>query len=1158
MTIFVNKKDMPEVVNKYYVEGLTSIQYEKAKFIVFAEAPLDDIHMKKEGVGSNEAFALEIGALPGQYDARADYTEKALKVLFPDSEFTVRTSILYKFKPNTHVEEKKKDLINPVEQREIPYDENAVLPAESHETTAIKDYSDFTNLTDDELKAFITSEGLAMDLADIKLVQSYFKKEKRQPTETEIKVLDTYWSDHCRHTTFNTILDKVDIEDAQIAKTFEEYKKKHKGRELTLMNVALGAMRELKPKLRNLDLSDEINACSIIEKIKDGDEEKDYLIQFKNETHNHPTEIEPFGGAATCLGGAIRDPLAGRAYVYQAYRVTGAGNPFTNKENTPKGKLTQKRICQTAAKGYSSYGNQIGLATGGVHEIYDEGYVAKRMELGAVVGAVPADHVDRKVPEVGDVVILLGGRTGRDGVGGATGSSKEHTEDVIEVASSEVQKGNPPIERAIMRMFLDKDVTLKIKRMNDFGAGGVSVAIGELADSLEIYLDKVPKKYAGLNATEIAISESQERMALVVDKNDADFIINRAEEENLEATIVAKVTDDGYMRMKLDGKEVASLNRDFINTNGAKRKANIKIGKANFELEDKPFNVKSLENASQYSLQEIFDSTIGARTVLAPYGGRNALTPTLASVMKIPTTSGNTDMATYFTHAYYPELAKKSPYHASAIAVLLSVCKLVASGAEWKKIYFTFQEYFEKLGNNPEKWGKPLSALLGAYHAQKELGLASIGGKDSMSGTFEDISVPPTLVSFAISVSKASRAISPEFKKSGSNLYLLKMPYDKNNLPDFSTAKKYFEIIDKLNSHILSCNVIESNGLNAIANAGFGNDVGARVDIKDAPIGSFIIESDAKLPLERIGETVEGILAIGNKSYEIAKLREDNRKVLLDIYPTSGAPAGSDVIEYAEKNYSPKIKIARPKVVLPVFPGTNCELDMARAFAREGAETEFSIMRDLTPKAIEKSIKALAKEINNSQILALSGGFSAGDEPEGSAKYIVAYLKNDIIKEAIAKFLEKGGLILGICNGFQALIKLGLLPNGEIGDQTENSSTLTFNTCRHHVAKFVTTKVNSTLSPWLSLCNVGEEYVIPISHGEGRFVGSDIPHNQIATRYIGHNPNGSYLDIEGITDASGQIFGKMGHSERWDNDLYRNVPGNHHQRIFEAGVKYFS
>ncbi|WP_461247163.1 phosphoribosylformylglycinamidine synthase [Treponema sp. R6D11] len=1156
MTILVNKKDNKNVINKYYVKGLTSLQYNKAKYIVFAEAPLDDIYMEKEGVGTNVPSELEIGALPGQYDARADYTEKALKVLFPDSDVEVRTSILYRFNGKVNIEDKKAELINPVEQREIPYDAKGILPHENHSSTPIKKHDDFLKLNKDGLTKFIKDLGLAMDLADISLVQECFANEGRTPTETEIRVLDTYWSDHCRHTTFNTVLDKVEIEDQQIKATFDKYVANHSKRPLTLMNVALGAMRELKPTLKNLDLSEEINACSIIEKIKDGEQEKEYLIQFKNETHNHPTEIEPFGGAATCLGGAIRDPLSGRAYVYQAYRVTGAGNPFTPKEKTPKGKLTQRRITQTAAKGYSSYGNQIGLATGKVAEIYDDGYIAKRMELGAVVGACPRENVIREVPESGDVVILLGGRTGRDGVGGATGSSKEHTEDVIDVASSEVQKGNPPLERAIMRMFLDKSVTTKIRRMNDFGAGGVSVAIGELADSLEIYLDKVPKKYAGLNATEIAISESQERMALVVRKEDADYIIKRANEENLEATIVAKITDTGYMVMKNGDDAVAKISREFIDTNGATKTASAKIEKTSFDFEDKKFDVKALEVASQYSLQEIFDSTIGARTVLAPYGGKNQLTPTLASVMKIPT-AGETDSATYFTHAYYPDLAKKSPYHASAIAVLLSVCKLIAAGGEHKKIYFTFQEYFEKLGADPEKWGKPLAALLGAYKAQIELGLASIGGKDSMSGTFEDLTVPPTLVSFAICVSKAKRAISPEFKKTNSNLYLARMTY-KNGMPDFEKAKEIFDIIEKNNEKILSCNVIENIGLNSIAYQTFGNDIGARLDISGANIGSFIIESDAELPFERIGETIDGKLIINGKSYDIQKLKKENTKPLVEIFPTSGGPAIAKTVPYNEKKYAPKIKIAKPKVVLPVFPGTNCELDMSRAFQKAGGESEFIIMRDLTPSAIADSINALADKISNSQILALSGGFSAGDEPEGSAKYIVAYLKNDIIKEAIHGFLNRGGLVLGICNGFQALIKLGLLPNGEITDQDEMSPTLTYNTCKHHVAKFVTTKVNSTLSPWLSLCNAGDEHVIPISHGEGRFVGRDIPHAQIATRYLEHNPNGSALDIEGITDATGQILGKMGHSERFGAELYRNIPGNHNQRIFEAGIKYFN
>ena len=1084
-------------------------------------------------------------------------------------------------------------------------------------------------MTDEDFKKLYEKYGFAMDLEDLKFCQEYFRDvEKRDPSMTEMKMIDTYWSDHCRHTTFLTSLEKVDINWDLAKDVYEEYKKSRefvydnkKAKDICLMDIATIAVKELKKKgmLKDLDESEEINACSIKAEILVDGKPEEYLIMFKNETHNHPTEIEPFGGAATCLGGAIRDPLSGRVYVYQAMRVTGCGDPRTSVEDTMPNKLPQRKITNEAARGYSSYGNQIGLATGQVAEIYHPGYVAKRLEIGALVGAAPKENVVRKVPEPGDAVILLGGRTGRDGCGGATGSSKAHNSESLTSCGAEVQKGNAPEERKIQRLFRNPEVTKLIKRCNDFGAGGVSVAIGELADGLEINLDKVPKKYEGLDGTELAISESQERMAVVIEEKDVEKFKKLVSEENIEMSVVAKVTKEPRMKMYWRGKLIVDLSREFLNTNGTVKRAEAKIDKPEglenyFEGKrgQAPFSLKTsdclkingkncskikiwkntisdLNCCSQKGLVERFDSTIGAGTVFMPFGGRYQLTPIEAMCAKIPTLKGYTNSGTIMSFGYDPYLSEISPLHGAVFAVIDSLTKYVACGGDYKKAWFTFQEYFEKLGEDPTRWGKPLASLLGAYLVQEKLGLASIGGKDSMSGSYNEMDVPPTLTSFCIGVVDTNKVISNEFKKANSNVYMLKTKITEEFLPDFEDLKENYELIHKLieEGKAVSIATIRQFGIaDTISKMCFGNKIGFEFKINKCLFkpryGSFIIEASEELDinkLELLGTTIEEkeIRISENEKIDLEELISIWEKPLEKVFPTkteSKLTKIENVLSDKKQILVAKSKIARPKVFIPVFPGTNCEYDLAKAFTDVGADPKVVIFKNLKENDIEDSIVEMEKAINESQIIMLPGGFSAGDEPDGSGKFIATVFRNPRLKEAIHKHLnEQDGLMLGICNGFQALIKLGLVPYGEILEMNSNMPTLTYNDIARHQSKLVTTKVVSKLSPWFNKVELGEEFVIPISHGEGKFVANEevmkelIKNGQIATQYvdmngnatydINYNPNGSVYAVEGITSKDGRILGKMAHSERSYRGNILNVPGNMDQKLFESGVEYF-
>ncbi|MBU3172860.1 phosphoribosylformylglycinamidine synthase [Clostridium estertheticum] len=1233
------------LVNRYDVTGITQNQYLLSKNTVFSEPTVDDVYDEELDMKDyNIVFAIEF--LPGQYDQRADSAAQCIQILTREDEHIVKTARLILLKGNVSISELdkiKEYCINAVDSREASLDKPKDLEQSFNEPEQVKIIESFTNMTDGKLAEFLKSNGLAMSFEDLKYCSDYFREtEKRNPTITEIKVIDTYWSDHCRHTTFNTVIDDVCIDEGKYSKPIKMAYKSYLDtrdfvygettRDITLMDMAVIGMKDLRKqgKLKDLDVSDEINACSIVVEANIDNKKEKWLVMFKNETHNHPTEIEPFGGAATCLGGSIRDPLSGRSYVYQAMRVTGSGDPRTEISDTIKGKLPQRKITLEAAHGFSSYGNQIGLATGLVSEVYDEGFVAKRMEVGAVIGAAPYSNVVREQPVASDVVILLGGKTGRDGCGGATGSSKQHSESSLLDSGAEVQKGNAPTERKIQRLFRNPKVTRLIKRCNDFGAGGVSVAIGELADALIINLDKVTKKYEGLDGTELAISESQERMAVVVRKEDASIFIKLSEEENLEAVEVALITNDNRLKMVWKGKTIVDVSRSFLDTNGVKQHANIKIAtpkedeyyfKENkLENSSETKSIKALWNStlsdlnvcSKKGLSDRFDSTIGAGTVLMPFGGKYQKTPTQSMVAKLPVLHGDTNTGTIMAYGYNPKLSTWSPFHGAAYAVIDSVTKVVASGGDYENIKLTFQEYFQKLSKEPYKWGKPFSALLGALHVQKEFSIAAIGGKDSMSGTFNEMNVPPTLISFAVDVVNTDKVISPEFKKGDSKVVLIYATIGEDGLPDFEKLRTNYKLVKKLISSgkVMSSYAVGMGGLTeVISKMSFGNNIGFAFadDIKVEDIfkenyGSIVMEIEndvldvltkessniqilghtTKEPVIKVlGETISLEEALSNWEEPLESVfntKVNNAKVssMKEVAISKDNIINKNQIDVKniKTKSTPIIKIAKPRVIIPVFPGTNCEYDSMRAFEKAGAQVEIVVINNLSAKHIEESIKSIAQKIKNSQIVMLPGGFSAGDEPDGSGKFIATFFRNPIISESISELLEKrDGLMLGICNGFQALIKLGLLPYGKITDITKDSPTLTYNEIGRHVSCVVQTKIISTLSPWLSNVKVGDVHSIPVSHGEGRFVANDdvikklFANGQIATQYvdfdgaasndINFNPNGSRYAIEGITSLDGRILGKMGHSERVGVNTLVNVIGNKDQKIFDAGVNYF-
>ena len=1189
------------LVNRYDVEGIDEALFEKAISTVFSEPPVDVTYDALPA--APHVFAVEY--LPGQFDQRADSASQCIQLLSQGERPDVRSARVYLLDGDLTEEDIaaiKKYVINPVEAREADLAERTTLKMDFAVPTEVETLDGFTALDDAALETFRNEKGLAMDHADIVFCQQYFRSEHRDPTITEIRLIDTYWSDHCRHTTFGTILDNVQIDDEMVQAAFDRYMalRAETGRDKknrTLMDCATIAAKALKERgvLKNLDESEEINACTVKIQCNVDGELQDWLFLFKNETHNHPTEIEPFGGAATCIGGAIRDPLSGRSYVYQAMRVTGAADPLKPVSETMPGKLPQRKLVTTAAAGYSSYGNQIGLATGQVAELYHPGYAAKRMEIGAVVGATPASHVRREEPAPGDVVILLGGRTGRDGIGGATGSSKAHKLTSLETCGAEVQKGNAPIERKLQRLFRREDACKMIKRCNDFGAGGVSVAIGELADGLYIDLNKVTKKYEGLDGTELAISESQERMAVAVAAEDAPAFMQYAAEENLEATIVATVTEEKRMREYWNGKAIVDLSREFLNSNGAERHADVHIlpghvwqpqfAGSNF-AEKLESLVTDLNVCSQKGLGERFDSTIGAATVLMPYGGKYQLTPTMAMVAKLPV-DGETTTCSGMAWGFNPYLTEADPYRGAYLAVVESITKLVCAGFRHKDMYLTFQEYFEHLGDAPERWGKPLSALLGALDAQMGLGIASIGGKDSMSGSFEGLDVPPTLVSFATAIGDTRNVQSPEFKKSNSAVVLLRPNY-KNGLPEIGSQIAVYKAVEQMiaEGKVLSA---ATPGYGGVAEALFkmcvGNHVGLQLSNDIDPdtlfqpaYGSVILELLDPSAGEFLGfTTVDYTMEVGGKFIDLARLQDKWEGKLEPVFPYRRAGEQVATLEFdcpANQRKAPAVRLATPRVVIPVFPGTNCEYDTARAFRRAGGDPHILVLKNLTPADVAESCEALVKELDEAQILMLPGGFSGGDEPDGSAKFIAAFFRAPAVADAVNRLLnQRDGLALGICNGFQALIKLGLVPYGEIRPITKDDPTLTFNTIHRHQSMLVRTRVASNKSPWLSECSVNDEHLIAISHGEGRFVCEEkllnqlIANGQVATQYVdlacqptmdmSCNPNGSVLAIEGITSPDGRVFGKMGHSERSGELLYKNVTGDKYQPLFEGGVNYF-
>ncbi|TGE33289.1 phosphoribosylformylglycinamidine synthase [Desulfosporosinus sp. Sb-LF] len=1217
------------IINRYDISGITDEEYAQSRPIIFAEPPLDLVFDEQLEIPTKDlVFAMEY--LPGQYDQRADSAAQCVQILTQKERPIIASAKVIVLKGQIAAEDfqKIKDYcINPVESREASLDKPESLEFESVIPPDVEIIDRFIEMTPDELREFFQATGLAMSYEDLAFCQGYFREtEKRNPTITEIRVIDTYWSDHCRHTTFNTRIEEVAFSEgdfnAPLTTAYQEYLKSRdyvyeenvSTRDVCLMDIGVLGMKELKKRgqLPDLDESEEINACSIVVEVDVDGQNEEWLVMFKNETHNHPTEIEPFGGAATCLGGAIRDPLSGRTYVYQAMRVTGSGDPRAKLEDTLSGKLPQRKITRGAASGYSSYGNQIGLATGQVTEVYDEGFVAKRMEIGAVIAAAPRKNVVREIPEPGDVVVLVGGRTGRDGCGGATGSSKEHTTESLLTCGAEVQKGNPPTERKIQRLFRNENVSTLIKRCNDFGAGGVSVAIGELTDGLEINLDAVPKKYEGLDGTELAISESQERMAVVIRAQDFETFAHYAHEENLEATLVAQVSSDHRLKMLWRGQAIVDISREFLNTNGVKQTTKVQVtlpeeSRNYFKTKIMPIegvslkkswleNLADLNVCSQKGLVERFDSTIGMSSVLMPLGGKYQVTPSEGMVAKIPVLSGETNTATMMTYGYNPQLSKWSPFHGALYAVVDAVTKIVALGGDYRKVRLTLQEYFERLGTDPEKWGKPFSALLGAFYAQKKLGIPAIGGKDSMSGTFMDIHVPPTLVAFAVNVTEADKVVSQEFKNVGSQVVLVKAIRDGQEVPDFEyLIKNYRKITELIHSgFVLASHTVRMGGLAAaLSKMSFGNRIGMAFNVQS--ISRDLFSADYGSIVLEIAETVDLANAFGEVAYQLLGNTQDKpvitvngtdveldvalqawKKPLEKIFPTQT----ENVAEPQRMSFNlrntqkPSSKVAKPRIFIPVFPGTNCEYDSAKAFEKAGGLVETLVIRNLTATDVEQSIEEMVKKIKQAQIVMLPGGFSAGDEPDGSGKFIATMFRNPWINEAVTELMnQRDGLMLGICNGFQALIKLGLVPYGEIIDLMEDSPTLTYNKIGRHVSSMVQTKVVSVLSPWFSGVELGEIHSVPVSHGEGRFVANKdmlqtlIDNGQVATQYVDldgnpsndviYTPNGSFEAIEGITSPDGRILGKMAHSERTGLEIAKNVPGNKYQPIFAGGVNYF-
>ncbi|MFR9290293.1 MAG: phosphoribosylformylglycinamidine synthase [Clostridium paraputrificum] len=1210
------------VINKYILGAVSEEYYKKALNTIFSELTVDRVYEETLPLEKGDiAFGVEY--LPGQYDQRADSASQCFQLLTSGDRVEVKSSKVIILKGDlseNDIERVKNYYINSVDSKEVAIDDRTI-DTQLSIPNDVQILEGFNERNLEALKEFHSEQGLAMSIDDLKMIQEYFKnEEKRDPSITEVKVIDTYWSDHCRHTTFSTKIEKVEIEENKyttpIVKAYDAYIKsrnfvygENTDRNETLMDIACILVKEMRKKgmLEDLDVSEEINACSINIDVETDKGIEKYLLMFKNETHNHPTEIEPFGGAATCLGGAIRDPLSGRTYVYQAMRVTGSADPTVPVEKTLKGKLPQRTITLGAAHGYSSYGNQIGLATGQVAEVYHQNYVAKRMEVGAVIAAAPKENVVREEPTLGDVVILLGGRTGRDGVGGATGSSKEHTTESINTCGAEVQKGNAPTERKLQRLFRIPEAAKMIKRCNDFGAGGVSVAIGELCRGLDIDLDKVPKKYEGLDGTELAVSESQERMAVVVEAKDVERFMKFAEEENLEATVVAEVTDNERLRMYWRGNKIVDIHRSFLDTNGATQVTDVKV----VAPENYPYNVgtvnvkdKWLENlrdlniASQQGLVERFDSTIGARSVLMPFGGKYSKTPSEGMAAKIPVMNGESKDASLMTFGYNPNLGTWSPFHMAFYSVIESITKIAAMGGDYRKVRLTFQEYFERLGKKAERWGKPFAALLGAYKAQVDLGIPAIGGKDSMSGTFDDIDVPPTLVSFAVGYEKAERIISPEFKKVGSKLVLLMSEKLSDGTIDMDKFKKNLEVLYSLigDKKVISASSLKFGGVaEALTKMSLGNRIGAKFsnltveELFGLNYGTLLleVEGNVDVPTEFagtsfkfVGETIsEERIVSGDYDidFTIEALEKSIEEKLNGVFKISTEKKEEKVESklYTERNTSkPRERIEHPKVVIPVFPGTNCEDDCTRAFRKEGAEVVQVLIRNLNKEALIESVDRLEKEIRTAQIIMLPGGFSAGDEPDGSAKFIATVFRNEKIKDAVMDLLNnRDGLMLGICNGFQALIKLGLVPYGEIRDIEEDMATLTYNNINRHMSSIIRTRISSVKSPWFSEVNAGDIHNVAISHGEGRFVAPESllkeleENGQIATQYVDfngevsldmpYNPNGSMLGVEGITSRDGRILGKMGHSERIGENLYRNVPGEFDQKIFKSGVNYF-
>ena len=1186
------------ILNRYDVEGVDRELFEQCKPVVLMEPPLD-VAYDVLPEGADAVIASEY--LPGQFDARAASCEECIQLMSRQERPTVRTARVYLISgtmTETELGRIRQHLINPVEAREASLAERETLREVYEVPKDVAVLSGFCELDAAGIAGLVSEYGLAMDEADLLFCQQYFQSEKRDPTLTEIRMIDTYWSDHCRHTTFLTTLEDIKIEKPAVEKAFERYRALRqtvhagKNKPVNLMDIATIGAKSLKKQglLTNLDESDEINACSIKIDVEVGGKTEPWLLMFKNETHNHPTEIEPFGGAATCIGGAIRDPLSGRTYVYQAMRVTGAANPLKPVAETMPGKLPQRKLVTTAAAGYSAYGNQIGLATGLVQEIYHEGYAAKRMEIGAVVGAAPERNVRRECPAPGDLVILLGGRTGRDGCGGATGSSKSHKMESLETCGAEVQKGNPVVERKLQRLFRDERVTRLIKRCNDFGAGGVSVAIGELADGLIIDLDKVPKKYAGLDGTELAISESQERMAVVVAAEDQDAFIAYANEENLEATVVAEVTEEPRLRMIWREKTIVDISREFLNSNGAEKHATVRVPDA--EIQSIPFagdtlaqKMESLAGdlniCGQKGLSERFDSTIGAGTVLMPFGGKKQLTPTQAMVAKIPVLQGETTTVSGMSYGFHPQIMEQSPFEGAYLSVVESLCKLAATGLDTRKAYLTFQEYFERMTGDASRWGKPFAALLGALSAQLDFGVAAIGGKDSMSGSFENLDVPPTLVSFAVAPGNSGEIISPEFKAPGHSLRLLTCDATGSEQLKANFAALYKAIQEK---KVVSAWALGLGGIaEAVLKMSLGNEIGAKLDYQGdlfaQQLGGIMLEmaDDTELGI-RIGETTEDFsLVFGGESIALAPLQTIYEGKLARVFPYSGAE--NEAVQTAHMECGgpwakPAVLTGKPVALIPAFPGTNCEVDTFRALERAGAKPQILLINNLTPAAIGESLVKAEKMIKESQMIIFPGGFSGGDEPDGSGKFITAFFRNPAMKDAIADLLEnRDGLILGICNGFQALIKLGLVPYGKIESPSAHHPTLTFNTLGRHQSMLVRTRIASNKSPWLQKMHAGDIHTIAVSHGEGRFVADAemletlVKNGQIATQYVDlsgnatmdlrYNPNGSALAIEGITSPDGRILGKMGHTERTGRDLYRNVEGNIFQPLFEGGVEYF-